>query len=247
MSVPPLFHKGKDLPVLWENKHFLVIDKPAGLASHPGPRTEDSVETRLTVQKRGGPWLVHRLDRDTSGCLLIARRKMALISAQQAFQNHQVHKTYWAITKGQMPGPRGEITAPLKRVKTRQGWIVQTTSRTDPEAQQARTLWRLLGKTDSLNWVELQLLTGRTHQARVHLAFIGSPILGDPYYGISPDDQKNSSFHLPLQLLSRSLELSLSSEESLISATASAPPIMADLLKTFPSSEIFAKIRQQGP
>ncbi|MDF7673795.1 RluA family pseudouridine synthase [Acetobacteraceae bacterium ESL0709] len=226
MSAPPLFLNGKELPILWEDRHFLVINKPSGLASHPGPHTQDSVETRLTPQKRGGPWLVHRLDRDTSGCLLIARRKTALIAAQKAFEAHHVHKTYWAIVNGHLPAAKGEITTPLKRIQTAQGWAVKSASPHDTTAQKAHTLWRVLGTTDSSSWVELQLLTGRTHQARVHLASLGTPIIGDPIYG-------QNGLQEPLQLLSRSLNLTMSFQEIHIDVTAPPPATMEYYLARF--------------
>lgn len=237
MSAPPVFLNEKDLPILWEDRHFLVINKPSGLASHPGPRTRDSVETRLTPLKRGGPWLVHRLDRDTSGCLLIARRKTALIAAQKAFETRHVHKTYWAIVNGHLPAPEGEITTPLKRLKTAQGWAVQSASPHDATAWKAHTLWRVLGTTDSSSWVELQLLTGRTHQARVHLSSLGTPILGDRLYG-------DGTSSCPLQLLSRSLNLTCG--DSLIAATAPPSTAMKRFLEHIPSFRRDS-IRLPGP
>ncbi|WP_236646451.1 RluA family pseudouridine synthase [Aristophania vespae] len=219
---------GKELPILWENNHFLVINKPSGLASHPGPQTRDSVETRFVPQKRGGPWLVHRLDQETSGCLLIAKRKTPLIAAQKTFEKRLVKKTYWALIEGHLPSETGSITAPLIRSESKTGWHIKAVTSSTPQAQNAKTLWRVLGQNKDLTWVELQLLTGRTHQARVHLAHMGAPILGDHLYGKEYPG-------LPLQLLSRSLELTV--QETHISAIAPPSALMARYLKDFPLFE----------
>ncbi|WP_018980761.1 RluA family pseudouridine synthase [Saccharibacter floricola] len=213
MAPPPLFKLGQELPVLFENPHFLVVNKPAGLAVHPGPQTIDSVETRLTPQKRGGPWLVHRLDRDTSGCLLIARRKTALIDAQSAFASRQTQKLYWAIVEGKPNDAEGRITTPLRRVSHHGRWHIETATPAAKDAQQAETHWRLLGHHDGKSWLELRLLTGRTHQARLHCQALGTPIVGDPLYG-------TTSSQGPMQLLARSLRLELSENH----IAAEAPP-----------------------
>lgn len=210
MAPPPLFFSGMDLPVLWENRHFVVINKPVGLAAHPGPRTQDSVETRLTPQKRGGPWLVHRLDADTAGCLLIARRKSALIAAQQAFARHETVKRYWALVEGQPDRQEGMLTTLLRRISSAEkGWkmISEPASGTTGKGKQssshgslARTSWRVLACNGTSSLLELTLHTGRTHQARVHCAALGTPIIGDRLYGSRRDTDR-------LHLLARFLEV----------------------------------------
>lgn len=242
MSPSPLFKPGRELPVLWENPHYAVIAKPSGLPSHPGPRAPDSVEARLVAQKRGGPWLAHRLDTDTAGCLLIAKRKTALIAAQEAFAQRQTRKIYWALVRG-APGTRqgetpgnvaegtteGVIDTPLKRLSTPEGWRIVVARPGDEDAQTASTRWRLLGQSGEgdkrLSWLELELLTGRTHQARVHCAQLGTPILNDPLYGTaSPDDARAG----PMQLLARALRVPCG--ETVIEAEAQPEEEMARLL-----------------
>ncbi|MFT8989760.1 MAG: RNA pseudouridine synthase [Gluconobacter albidus] len=214
------FHPGADLPILLETPRFLILDKPAGLAVHPGPSTQDSVETRLLPHPRGGPWLAHRLDTDTSGCLLVARRKTALIEAQAAFQQRQVRKLYWAVVVGNLSQDSGEIDAPLLRKSGPSGWRMVV----DAKGDEARTRWRVLGRGKNLCWVELELLTGRTHQARIHCAELGMPILGDAVYGA------RAGSSLPgLHLLARSLELNLPSDT--LVAEASPPDFMAETLR----------------
>ncbi len=212
-----LFYLGQDLPVLLETPRFLVLNKPAGLAVHPGPSTQDSVETRLVTHPRGGPWLAHRLDADTSGCLLIARRKTALLEAQAAFQNRQVRKLYWTIVEGTPPENEGEISAPLLRQSNPSGWRMIV----DPKGDAAVTRWRVLGRANGRSWLELELLTGRTHQARLHCASLGTPIVGDRLYGKSDASG--------LHLLARSLHIPL--PEDTLEAVAPPPPAMAEALK----------------
>lgn len=222
MPPPPLFRSGKELPALVETPHFLIINKPAGLASHPGPQTRDSVETCLTPQKRGGPWLVHRLDRDTAGCLLIARRKTALIDAQKAFSGRHTEKTYWAIVHGVPPIMHGRITTPLRRVSQNGRWHMETTTPSAKDAQEADTTWRLLGSHHGISWLELSLHTGRTHQARLHCQALGTPIVGDPLYSAHKTQGE-------MQLLARKLHLSL--PNGALTAEAPAPLPMRALIE----------------
>lgn len=217
-KTPALFRAGQDLPLLYTSPHYLILNKPNGLAVHPGPRTTDSVETRLIPHPRGGPWLVHRLDRDTSGCLLIARRKTALIAAQHAFTQRAVQKTYWAIICGVPSQEKGIITAPLKKHTTPHGWRMTC----DPKGDHAETHWRILSHNQGISLLELDLKTGRTHQARVHCAALGTPILGDNIYG-QPHPQG-------LHLMARSLTVPLPEER--LNATAPLPAHFIDILKT---------------
>ena len=245
MTPPPLFCAGMDLPVLWEDRHFVVINKPAGLAAHPGPRTRDSVETRLTPQKRGGPWLVHRLDADTAGCLLIARRKSALIAAQRAFSGHETVKRYWALVEGQPDRQEGTLTTLLRRISSAEkGWkmISEPASETTGKGKQssshgslARTSWRVLACNGTSSLLELTLHTGRTHQARVHCAVLGTPIIGDTLYG---GQHNRNGLHLlarsldvPVQYNPNEPEKSPSRKDSLlhICATAGHPELEAFL------------------
>lgn len=190
----------------------MVLDKPAGVPVHPGPGGGASIEDcfPLLSRRRDGPWLAHRLDADTAGCLVVALRKTALIQAQRCFAEGRAAKRYWAVVSGGPAQDRGTIDQPLAKQTTRAGWSM----RTDPSGQAARTRWRVLGRATGLAWLELELLTGRTHQARVHCAGLGCPILGDPVYG--DGDGR-------LQLLARSLSLAL---DPPVTATAPPPPHM---------------------
>ena len=146
----------------------------------------------------------------------MALRKAPLLEAQDCFAAGRVRKTYWAVVA---PPPRDEaglIDRPLARHTDRTGWRM----RADPAGPLARTEWRVLGRDDRHAWLELRLLTGRTHQARVHCALLGSPILGDPVYG------PGGSARLPL--LARALALPL---EPPVAAVAEPPLHMRDALR----------------
>jgi tRNA pseudouridine32 synthase / 23S rRNA pseudouridine746 synthase len=203
-------------PILFSDARFVVLDKPAGLPVHPGPRGGPSIEDwfPLLSQRRQGPWLAHRLDADTAGCLMIALRRSALLAAQAEFAAGQVRKTYWAVVLGAPPTAHGTIDAPLVRRSTRQGWRMAR----DAAGKAAVTDWRVRGRTDRLTWLELSPRTGRTHQVRAHCALLGCPILGDPIY--HGGDGR-------LHLLARSLELDL---EPPVAAVASVPEHMSAAL-----------------
>ena len=168
-------------PILFRDDRYVVLDKPPGLPVHSGPRGGPSVEDcfPLLSQRKSGPWLAHRLDADTSGCLLVALRRSALLAAQAEFAAGRVRKTYWAVVRGNPSGTHGTIDVPLARRSTRDGWHVVA----DPAGKTAVTVWRVAGCTDELTWLELLPRTGRTHQVRVHCAILGCPVLGDTIYG----------------------------------------------------------------
>ncbi|TPE59017.1 RluA family pseudouridine synthase [Sandaracinobacter neustonicus] len=185
---PPL--PAHSLPVqLASGKTWLVIDKPAGLAVHPGPRTPESLEDLLPGLAQHGvvPQPVHRLDRDTSGCLLLARRASALRTLSRAFADGMVEKTYLAIVEGEVPGDAGRIDQPLLKHSDRKtGWRMLA----DAAGQSARTDWRVLTRLGGLALLEFRPKTGRTHQIRVHATLLGpgTVIVGDPVYGRGGDD-----------------------------------------------------------
>ncbi|GBD41417.1 Ribosomal large subunit pseudouridine synthase C [bacterium HR39] len=189
--------------VLYRDGLMLVLDKPAGLPVHPGPGGGITVEDYLDALRFGlrtRPHLAHRLDRDTSGCLVLGRHRKALRRLGALFRQGRVEKTYWAVVHGRPPQESGVIDLPLSKVsRDRRSWWM----RPDPEGQPAVTAYRVLASDGELSWVELRPRTGRTHQLRVHLAAIGCPIVGDPVYG-RPEDRGT-----PTMLHARAVEIPL--------------------------------------
>ncbi|MEA2833578.1 MAG: tRNA pseudouridine32 synthase / rRNA pseudouridine746 synthase [Methylobacteriaceae bacterium] len=166
---------------------MLVVDKPAGIAVHRGPKGGENLEAYFDALRFGlprSPALAHRLDRDTSGCLVLGRHRKALQRLTQLFKQGRVEKTYWAVVEGAPSADEGEIDMPLGRLDADRGWWMKV----DPLGLPSHTRWRVLGRGTSpqaapLALLELEPLTGRTHQLRVHCAAMGWPILGDRVYG----------------------------------------------------------------
>ena len=170
--------------VLFIDGEAIVIDKPAGLAVHPGSRTRESLEDYLHHFRFGFqrlPLPVHRLDRDTSGCLLLARNPKAHKRFQRAFEDKKVSKTYVAVLDGVPESDSGTIDLPLAKVSTaEEGWRMVH----DPKGRPSVTHWRLATVKDGRAVIVFTPETGRTHQIRIHaLEGLGIPISGDPVYG----------------------------------------------------------------
>ena len=168
--------------ILLRDANLLILDKPAGLPVHGGPGGAQSVEDLAPYLGFGlhhVPVPAHRLDRDTSGCLVLARHPKARTRLGRLFQAGRIGKRYWAICFGGPAEESGTIDLPLAKRSSRDGWRIVP----EPKGRRAVTHWRILARVDGLAWVELSPETGRTHQLRVHLAAHGWPILGDPAYG----------------------------------------------------------------
>jgi RluA family pseudouridine synthase len=169
--------------LLFRDGLVLILDKPAGIPVHAGPGGGENLEQYFPALRFGlphPPALAHRLDRDTSGCLVLGRHRKGLSRVGKLFQDGKVEKTYWAVTAGIPAKPSGRISLPLTKQTHKNGWRMVV----DKEnGQSAITDYRVLGSADGRAWIECHPRTGRTHQIRVHLAEIGCPILGDPAYG----------------------------------------------------------------
>ena len=170
--------------VLFIDGEAMVIDKPAGLAVHPGSRTPESLEDYLHHLRFGFkrlPLPVHRLDRDTSGCLLLARNPKAHKAFQRAFEEKRVAKTYVAVLDGVPHEEAGTVDLALGKTSTaEEGWRMVP----DGEGKAAVTHWRVAAVRDGRAVIVFTPETGRTHQIRVHASDgIGVPIAGDPVYG----------------------------------------------------------------
>ncbi|WP_422062334.1 RluA family pseudouridine synthase [Sphingopyxis sp.] len=169
--------------VIHRDAGALVLNKPPGLATQGGTKTEQHVDGLLDALKFDGPVrpkLVHRLDKDTSGALLIARTPRAAAYFAKSFSNRSARKTYWALIVGVPDIQQGEIDLPLAKQPGSGGEKMHV----DEKGLVSKTRYRVIERAgNSAAWVELQPLTGRTHQLRVHMAAIGHPIVGDGKYG----------------------------------------------------------------
>jgi tRNA pseudouridine32 synthase / 23S rRNA pseudouridine746 synthase len=167
---------------IFQDKSFLVIDKPAGLPVHQGRAGGPCVEDYFPAWRIGnknGPWLAHRLDQDTAGCLVIALKKTALLAAQACFAGGRAEKTYWAVVRGVPDRPDGLIDLALGKLSQGREWKMAP----DKTAPPAVTEWAVMGRGANISWLEFRPRTGRTHQIRAHAAAIGHPIIGDAVYG----------------------------------------------------------------
>ena len=197
-----------DLAV-YEDAQMLVIDKPSGLPSQGGPgirRHVDGMAASLRDADGRRPLLVHRLDRDTSGLLVLAKGPAAASRLAAAFRGRAVRKTYWAVVVGKPQPTEGVIDAALARLGGGAGALTVLADRDEADAAPAQTAYRTLdAAARRLAWLELEPRTGRTHQLRVHCEAIGTPILGDPKYGA--ERARLDGFPDRLHLHARALEL----------------------------------------
>lgn len=215
--------------LLYRDGLILVINKPPGLPVHAGPKGGDNLEKyfdELTFGLSNLPALGHRLDRDTSGCLILGRHKKALRRIGRLFTNKLIQKTYWAIVVGKPEKKSGRIDLPLKkRTDDKRSWWMCV----DPEGQKAITDYKVIGHYEDLTWLELSPRTGKTHQIRVHCAELGCPVLGDPIYG--KDVSKSDQYHLHLH--ARALKIPLYQRKPTIEVEADPAPHMQKTLKNF--------------
>ena len=174
----------------YEDEHLVVVDKPAGIAVHPGAGTRSAtlLPQLLTMRATGGtdpqrPGVVHRLDRDTSGLLVVARSDEAYHALQDAIRRREVERRYLGLVRGHPRSRTGRIDAPIGR--DRRDRTLRSLDTDEP--REAVTHYELVESLPEHALLEVALETGRTHQIRVHLAAIGLPVSGDPRYGAAGD------------------------------------------------------------
>jgi len=188
--IPPTNATAQELPldILYEDEDLLVLNKAPGIVVHPGPgHSDDTLVNALLarypelqgVGEDGRPGIVHRLDKDTSGLIIIARNSRTLTALMEQMQGHTIVKRYLALVEGDVAHDQGSIDAPIGRdTRNRQQMTITTR-----DSREARTHFRVLQRFTRHTLLLLQLETGRTHQIRVHLKAIGHPVVGDPVYG----------------------------------------------------------------
>ncbi len=195
--------------VIYRDHHVIALNKPHGLAVQGGSGTRRHLDGMLDVLKfdaEDRPRLVHRLDRDTSGLLLLARTRKAATFLSAAFKGHDVVKTYWALVAGVPRPERGTIDVRLAKTGHAGEQRVRPVERSDPNGQKAVTHYvTLASAAPAASWLALRPETGRTHQLRAHMAAIGHPIIGDGKYGdrsAEPGGEISSRLHLHARSLS---------------------------------------------
>ncbi|HEU0070718.1 MAG TPA: RNA pseudouridine synthase [Alphaproteobacteria bacterium] len=213
--------------LLYKDALMLVVNKPAGLPVHAGPKGGQSLESLFDALRFGlprVPALAHRLDRDTTGCLVLGRHRKALAKMGKLFSGGRVEKTYWAVVAGKPPAAEGRIDLALsKQTSDKRSWWMKV----DPNGMPTVTDYKLMGSAEGLSWLELYPRTGRTHQIRVHCAAIGCPVLGDNTYG----GEATRAGEFPLHLHSRAITLPLYPTRDPITIDAPAPEHMLAQLK----------------
>ena len=199
------------LEIVHEDEHLLVVDKPAGMVVHPAAGNPDGTLVNALLHHCAGrlsgiggvarPGIVHRIDKDTSGLLVVAKTDVAHEGLAAQFARHSIERVYLALTTGIPVPPAGRIDAPLARSASdrKKIAVVGATKADGGRGKRAVTHYRIVEPLKGAALVECRLETGRTHQVRVHLASIGHPLLGDPVYGRSRNEHrellKSLNFH----------------------------------------------------
>ena len=207
LNLPEKEQADVDLPILYEDDDVIVVNKPSGLLTHAKGGLSDEPTVAEIIRPKTSfatdtdrPGIVHRLDRDTSGLLIIAKNPESAAHLQRQFAERTAKKTYIAITDGKPKLNAAKIDLPIGRNPS-----APSTFRIDPNGKPAQTTYHVLAENDIQSLVELKPTTGRTHQLRVHLAHLNTPILGDRVYGKSSDCR--------MMLHAQKLEITLPSGE----------------------------------
>ena len=221
---------------LYEDDDLMVLNKPSGLAVQGGTKTAQHVDRLLEGLGDGPetrPRLVHRLDRDTSGVLVIAKRRAVAAKLGRAFQTRSVRKIYWALAKGVPKPPQGKIEAALVKASGPEGDRVRKARPGEQErAQSAVTHYAVVDRAgQEVSFLSLKPVTGRQHQLRAHMAILGHPILGDEKY--QGDRDLPGGIDNRLHLHARRISFPHPSGEGVVDVTAPLPPHMVRAFAAF--------------
>lgn len=213
IQVTPNLNKRLTESIIYEDNQLLVLNKPAGIAVHGGSGLSLGVIEALRKTRPDLPYieLVHRLDKETSGCLLLAKRRSMLRSIQSLLEERQVTKTYWAILVNPWQGKKlvyVDVALEKNTLKSGERMVL-----VNPEGKASRTSFRLLENFKQACWVEAVPKTGRTHQIRVHSEYLKHPILGDEKYGGDLPITELVNKRRRLYLHARSIHFTLNGEE----------------------------------
>jgi 23S rRNA pseudouridine1911/1915/1917 synthase len=230
------------LDILFEDELLLVLNKPAGLVVHPAAGHEEHTLVNALLHHCAGqlsgiggvarPGIVHRLDKETSGCLVVAKNDEAHLALAKQFSERRVEKIYHAIVCGEPERDTGEIRAPIARHPSHRKRMAVRSG--DASSRAAHTSWRVLEKLKGATYVEARIHTGRTHQIRVHFEFIGHPVAGDETYGKKENKKLIEWTHYtPPRVLLHARELSFTHprKEKKMSFEAPLPKDFRDALK----------------
>lgn len=176
-----------DINIIYQDDDLAVVAKPSGMVVHPAAGNPDGTLVNALMAHLGGlsgiggetrPGIVHRIDKDTSGLLLVAKNDSSHVALAEQIRAHSLERAYLAVVYGRMPAERGFVDAPIGRHRTDRKRMAVV-----PGGREARTEYEVSRELRGASLLELRLTTGRTHQIRVHMAHIGHPVVGDPVYG----------------------------------------------------------------
>lgn len=216
----PSSQQGKILEgaILFENDDMIILNKPSGWAVHGGSGVSLGViEALRQLRQPKYLELVHRIDKGTSGCLMLAKNRASLLNLQEQLKQGGIKKHYLTLVQGKWPQQK-KVTAPLLKTQLQSGdrWV-----RVDPEGKRAETHFKVLATFDRVTLLSASPITGRTHQIRVHAAFLGCPIVGDDKYGVRAFNREMSRLGVKsLCLHANSLELTLPGQDKVVTFEA---------------------------
>ena len=204
--------------IIYRDEDLLALNKPSGIAVHKGIEDKVSLDDffdELCFELPRPPALAHRLDKDTSGCLILGRDRKALRKLGELFRNQRIKKTYWAVVHGTPSENSGTINLPLKKIdsENKKSWWMKI----DESGAASITDYRVLKVMGETSWLELTPKTGRTHQIRIHLSALGCPIVGDGYYGRQNQPEQT------VQLHAQQIEIPMHASKAPIVITATPP------------------------